>query len=95
VAVYLFIYTPLKRRTSLCTVIGAVSGAAPPLIGWAPARGSLTFEAWVLYVMVFLWQFPHVMAIAWMYSGVRGSESFLQEKPALVTCSRRPPGRSF
>jgi protoheme IX farnesyltransferase len=66
-AVYLFIYTPLKRRTSWCTVIGAVSGAAPPLIGWAAATGSLTFEAWVLYAMVFLWQFPHVMAIGWMY----------------------------
>jgi protoheme IX farnesyltransferase len=66
-AVYLFVYTPLKRRTSLCTLIGAVPGAASPLIGWAAATGSLTLEAWVLFVMVFLWQFPHFMAIAWMY----------------------------
>src|SRR3984957_5844177 len=64
---YLFVYTPLKRRTPLCTLIGAFPGAAPPLIGWAAAQGRLEPEAWVLYVMVFLWQFPHFMAIAWMY----------------------------
>jgi heme o synthase len=64
---YLFLYTPLKRRTPLCTVIGAFPGAVPPLIGWAAARGSLDSEAWVLYAIVFLWQFPHFMAIAWMY----------------------------
>jgi protoheme IX farnesyltransferase len=64
---YLFMYTPLKRLTPLCTLIGAFPGAAPPLIGWAAARGSLDSEAWVLYAIVFLWQFPHFMAIAWMY----------------------------
>jgi len=64
---YLFIYTPLKRTTSLCTLAGAFPGAAPPLIGWAAARGKLDPEAWVLYALVFLWQFPHFMAIAWMY----------------------------
>lgn len=64
---YLFLYTPLKRKTPLCTLIGAFSGAAPPLIGWAAARGRLDAAAWALYVMVFLWQFPHFMAIAWMY----------------------------
>src|SRR5216684_8006417 len=64
---YLFVYTPLKRRTPLCTLIGAFPGAAPPLIGWAAAQGRLEPEAWVLYAMVFLWQFPHFMAIAWMY----------------------------
>ena len=64
---YLFVYTPLKRRTSLCTVIGALAGAMPPLIGWAAASGSLTFEAWMLYALLFLWQLPHFMAIAWMY----------------------------
>jgi protoheme IX farnesyltransferase len=64
---YLFVYTPLKRRTPLCTLIGAFPGAAPPLIGWAAAQGRLEPEAWVLFAMVFLWQFPHFMAIAWMY----------------------------
>jgi protoheme IX farnesyltransferase len=64
---YLFVYTPLKRTTPLCTLVGAFSGAVPPLIGWAAAAGRLTFEAWVLYSFLFLWQFPHFMAIAWMY----------------------------
>jgi protoheme IX farnesyltransferase len=64
---YLFLYTPLKRKTPLCTLIGAFPGAVPPLIGWAAARGQLDPEAWVLYAIVFLWQFPHFMAIAWMY----------------------------
>ena len=64
---YLFLYTPLKRRTPFCTLIGAFPGAMPLLIGWAAASGRLTLEAWVLYGIVFLWQFPHFMAIAWMY----------------------------
>ena len=64
---YLALYTPLKRKTPLCTVVGALLGAMPPLIGWAAASGKLSFEAWVLYAMLFLWQFPHFMAIAWMY----------------------------
>ena len=64
---YLFLYTPLKRRTPLCTLVGAFPGAVPPLIGWAAARGRLDAEGWVLFAMVFLWQFPHFMAIAWMY----------------------------
>jgi len=64
---YLFVYTPLKRKTPLCTLVGAVPGAIPPLIGWAAACGKLTFEAWTLFLVIFLWQFPHFMAIAWMY----------------------------
>jgi heme o synthase len=64
---YLFLYTPLKRKTPICILIGAFPGAVPPLIGWAAARGRLDPEAWVLYAIVFLWQFPHFMAIAWMY----------------------------
>jgi heme o synthase len=64
---YLFLYTPLKRKTSLCTLIGALPGATPPLIGWAAACGHLDGNAWLLFAIVFLWQFPHVMAIAWMY----------------------------
>jgi len=66
-ASYLFLYTPLKKKTVWCTAIGAFPGAAPPLIGWAAARGALTTEAWVLYAILFLWQFPHFLSIAWMY----------------------------
>jgi protoheme IX farnesyltransferase len=66
-AVYLCVYTPLKRKTPFCTIVGAFPGAAPPLIGWAAVTGSLSLEAWTLYAFVFLWQFPHFMAIAWMY----------------------------
>jgi protoheme IX farnesyltransferase len=64
---YLFVYTPLKRTTPLCTLVGAFPGAVPPLIGWAAAAGRLSLEAWVLYLFLFLWQFPHFMAIAWIY----------------------------
>jgi heme o synthase len=64
---YLFLYTPLKRKTPLCTLIGAFPGAAPPLIGWAAAAGRLDTNAWLLFAIVFLWQFPHFMSIAWIY----------------------------
>jgi len=64
---YLFLYTPLKRLTPLCILVGAFPGAMPALIGWAAARDRLDPEVWVLYGIVFLWQFPHFMAIAWMY----------------------------
>ena len=64
---YLVLYTPLKRKTPLCTLVGALPGATPPLIGWAAASGGLSSGAWILYAMLFLWQFPHFMAIAWMY----------------------------
>jgi protoheme IX farnesyltransferase len=64
---YLFVYTPLKRKTPLCTLIGALPGAAPPLIGWAAASGRLSPQAGILFAILFLWQLPHFMAIAWMY----------------------------
>jgi protoheme IX farnesyltransferase len=64
---YLFAYTPLKRVGPICTTIGALPGAMPPLIGFAAARGRLTIEAWVLFGILFLWQFPHFHAIAWIY----------------------------
>src|SRR6267143_4472036 len=64
---YLFLYTPLKRKTSVCVLVGAFPGAMPPLIGWAAASGRLNSEAWMLYAILFLWQFPHFMAIAWTY----------------------------
>ena len=64
---YVAIYTPLKLRTSLATVIGAIPGALPPVIGWAAATNGLGRGAWVLFGIVFLWQLPHFLAIAWMY----------------------------
>jgi heme o synthase len=64
---YLGLYTPLKTRTTLSTAVGAIPGALPPLIGWAAARGSLSLGGWVLVAILFFWQFPHFMAIAWMY----------------------------
>jgi len=64
---YLFFYTPLKQRSWLSTTVGAFPGAMPPMIGFAAASGTLSFEAWVLFAILFLWQFPHFYAIAWMY----------------------------
>ena len=66
-ACYVFAYTPLKTRTSLATIVGAVPGALPPVIGWAAARGSLDSGAWVLFAILFCWQIPHFLAIAWIY----------------------------
>jgi len=65
--IYLFLYTPLKRRTCFCITVGAVSGAIPPMIGWVAAKPSLDAGAWILFGVLFLWQMPHFMAIAWMY----------------------------
>ena len=64
---YLFFYTPLKRRSSLCMLVGAVPGALPPVIGWVAARGELQVDAWVLFAIMFLWQVPHTLAIARLY----------------------------
>lgn len=64
---YLFLYTPLKRQTALCVVVGAVPGALPPVIGWAAATGRLGIEAWVLFAILFVWQLPHTLAIAMLY----------------------------
>lgn len=61
---YLLLYTPMKRRSSLCVLAGAVPGALPPVIGWVAARGSLDVDAWVLFAIMFLWQVPHTLAIA-------------------------------
>ena len=67
VVTYLLLYTPLKLRTSLSTIAGAVPGALPAVIGWAAATNTLSIEAWVLFAIVFFWQMPHFLAIAWMY----------------------------
>jgi protoheme IX farnesyltransferase len=64
---YLFVYTPLKQRSPHSTTIGAIPGAMPPLIGYAAASGTLTWDAWILFAILFVWQFPHFYAIAWMY----------------------------
>jgi protoheme IX farnesyltransferase len=66
-ASYVFVYTPLKRRTTLNTLIGAVPGALPPVIGWVAVRGQLDAGAFALFLIVFVWQIPHFLAIAWMY----------------------------
>jgi len=66
-ASYVLVYTPLKTRTSLATLVGAVPGALPPLIGWAAATGEVTLPALVLFGIVFCWQMPHFLALAWMY----------------------------
>jgi heme o synthase len=64
---YVLVYTPLKRRTSLATLVGGVPGALPVVIGWVAATGALTPPAWVLFGIVFFWQMPHFLAIAWLY----------------------------
>ncbi len=64
---YLFAYTPLKTRTSLCTIVGAVPGALPPMMGYAAATGTVDARAWALFAILFIWQMPHFLAIAWLY----------------------------
>jgi protoheme IX farnesyltransferase len=64
---YLFLYTPLKRRTTLCSVVGAIPGALPPVTGWVAAQGGFGAGAWVLFAIMLLWQLPHSLAIAWLY----------------------------
>lgn len=64
---YLLLYTPLKKRSPICTAVGAIPGAMPPLIGYAGASGHITWEAMALFAILFVWQFPHFYAIAWMY----------------------------
>jgi protoheme IX farnesyltransferase len=64
---YVFIYTPMKTRSTWCTLIGALPGAMPPLIGWAGATGTLSVSAWLMFGLMFMWQMPHFLAIAWIY----------------------------
>ncbi len=66
-AIYLFAYTPLKRRTSLATIVGAVPGALPPVTGWVAAHGSFGAGATALFAILFLWQLPHFLSLAWLY----------------------------
>jgi protoheme IX farnesyltransferase len=64
---YVFLYTPMKTRTPMSTVVGAIPGAMPPLMGWTAASGEITVVAWALFATQFLWQFPHFLSIAWLY----------------------------
>ena len=64
---YLLVYTPMKRHSALCVPVGAVPGALPPVIGWVAARGDLSVDAWILFAIMFLWQIPHTLAIAYLY----------------------------
>ena len=73
---YLVVYTPMKRRSAAATLVGAVPGALPPLIGWAAASGSASLGGWTLFAIVFLWQIPHFMAIAWLYREDYGKAGF-------------------
>jgi protoheme IX farnesyltransferase len=74
--IYLLVYTPLKRRSPIATLVGAVPGALPPVIGWAAAHGSLSIGGASLFALVFLWQIPHFMAIAWMFRDDYGRAGF-------------------
>jgi len=64
---YVFLYTPLKRATPLATLVGVVTGATPPMMGWTGARNEIGIGAWVLFALLFLWQLPHVLAVSWLY----------------------------
>jgi protoheme IX farnesyltransferase len=82
--VYAFVYTPLKRRGPVAVAVGAVPGAIPPLMGWAAATGTVQVEAWSLFALLFAWQFPHFLALAFMYREdyARGGFRFLPQGPA-------------
>lgn len=76
ILIYLAVYTPLKRHSPISTLVGAVPGALPPLIGWAAARNDLSIGGWALFLIQFLWQIPHFMALAWMYRDDYGAAGF-------------------
>ena len=75
-AIYLVVYTPMKRTSHLSTVVGAIPGALPAVIGWAAARGDIAVPGWTIFAIVFLWQIPHFMALAWMYRDDYGAAGF-------------------
>ncbi len=73
---YIFVYTPLKRVSTVCTIIGAVPGAIPPLMGWTAATGALGLGGWIAFAVLFFWQLPHFMAISWIYREDYGRGGF-------------------
>ncbi|MBI1978271.1 MAG: protoheme IX farnesyltransferase [Candidatus Omnitrophica bacterium] len=101
-ASYLFVYTPLKAKTSLSTIVGAIPGALPPVIGWAGASGGVEFHALLLFMIIFFWQMPHFLSIAWMYredyrrvhqpilSVVDQDGSFVARQMILYMCALMP-----
>ena len=91
-ASYVFFYTPLKLRTSLSTIAGALPGALPAVIGWAAATNTLSIEAWVLFGIVFMWQMPHFLAIAWMYRD-EYARAGMPLLPVIEPDGRPPGGR--
>lgn len=85
--IYALVYTPLKRTTALCTAIGAIPGALPPVLGWTAAGGKLNIEAYCLFGILFLWQFPHFLAIAWLYReqyGKAGLHMLPSQRPGVT-----------
>ena len=90
---YLFIYTPLKRVTPLNTAIGAIPGALPPLMGWTAARGEINVEGWSLFAILFFWQLPHFLAIAWMYRDDYAKAGFAM-LPVFDSNGRRTAGQT-
>jgi protoheme IX farnesyltransferase len=87
--IYIFLYTPLKRLTPLSTIVGAISGALPPLTGWAAARGELGSGGWILFAIVFLWQVPHTLAIGRLYQ-----EDYARAGIRILPVVDDPEGRS-
>ena len=80
ILIYVGMYTPLKRRTPLCTIVGAISGAIPPMIGWVAARPSFDLGAWILFGILFTWQMPHFLAIARLYRDEYAQAGFVMLK---------------
>ncbi len=85
---YLFAYTPAKKKSSLNTIIGAVPGALPPVAGWAASTGHLSFEAWILASIIFLWQLPHFLSLAWVYRADYEKAGFV-----MLTVEEKNPAR--
>lgn len=81
ILIYLFLYTPLKRKTTFCITVGAVAGAIPPVIGWCAAKPVSSLGGWVLFGILFAWQMPHFMAIAWIYRDEYAGAGFVMSKP--------------
>jgi protoheme IX farnesyltransferase len=99
---YVGVYTPMKRLSSLSTIVGAIPGAVPPMIGWAAVRGSLDAGAWVLFALLFFWQMPHFLSIAWLYRAdyarggfpmlsVNDPDGILTSRQALLYCAALVP----
>ncbi len=88
VGAYLFVYTPVKKKSSLNTILGAIPGALPPVAGWAASTGQLSFEAWILASIIFLWQLPHFLSLAWVYRADYEKAGFV-----MLTVEEKNPAR--